>query len=285
MEITSPDNEPATLPPPPPPPPFPKSTQLVSPPITSLLKNKDPFPISRYIKLPNGTTKSIIAYYKDVDPVLQDGPSCGLVALSMASQFFDGKRCNADKILAKAKSMRFTKNGEMFSARNMAILAESLLGCKATVVSDVFENKREILSCICRGCPVLFPYDADKNHQPCLNNGRNAHWALLNGLCFMTSEDLSDSGYERWGDVDRAYRLNSGMEKYLDSSAQTHVFAHQGKSRHMALWDFEHLLSSNKNMFEVTAKYSSENMVLPDGDDVLCELRYKAVLLESGNIL
>lgn len=284
MEITTPDKEPGTLPPPPPPP-FPKSTQLVSLPITPLPKNKDPFPISRYIKLPNGTTKSIVAYYKGIDAVLQEGPSCGLVALSMASQFFDGKRCTAQEILAGAKSLRFTKNGEMFSACNMAILAESLLGCKATVVSDVFENKKDVLSCISRGFPVLFPYDADKNHQPCLNNGRNAHWALLNGGCFEVPEDLSDFGYERWGDVDFAYRLNSGMEKYLDSSEKTYVFAHQGKSRHMALWDFEHLLSSNRNMFEVTTKYSSENMVLPGGDDVLCELRYKAVLLESGNIL
>lgn len=39
----------------------------------------------------------------------------------------------------------------------------------------------EIVKCLQAGIPVLFPYDADANHGPCLKNGRKAHWALIKG--------------------------------------------------------------------------------------------------------
>lgn len=201
----------------------------------------------------------------------------------MASQYFDATNLSAENILPLAKNHGYTKNGEMFSAFNMARLTEDLLPCKTNVMACLLDNKREILSCICRGCPVLMPYDADKNHQPCLNKGRNAHWALLNGVCFELSEDISNLGYDKFGDVDCAFRVYtaSDVSQYLDTSIKSYVFAYQGKSKYMALWDLDTLLLSNKNMFEVTTKYSSENMLLPSGEDVLCELRDKAVLFEN----
>ncbi|KAG8173606.1 hypothetical protein JTE90_018899, partial [Oedothorax gibbosus] len=284
MEITASSNECQSLPPPPPP--LPKvSPGLVSP-LTRTLP-KPPFPISRYIS--GETTQSVVVYYKDIEPVIQEGPCCGIVALSMAGQFFTGKNLMGidalgwPAILDVAKSRGFTKNGEMFSAYSIAKLSECALGHKAFVMSDLLQLKMAILMGICKGCPVLVPYDADKNHQPCMNKGRNAHWALLNGVCFELSEDVSCKGYDHWGDMDHAYRLSSlsEIEKYLVSSTKTWVFAYQGKSRHMALWDLETLLSSNQNMFEVTTKYSSEDMILPDGEDILCELRDKAVIVDS----
>lgn len=58
---------------------------------------------------------------KNIPPILQEGPTCGLAALSMLA---DGH--SIDELLNKARRNFYTKNGEMFSAQN---LYDLLLSC------------------------------------------------------------------------------------------------------------------------------------------------------------
>ncbi|XP_041346755.1 LOW QUALITY PROTEIN: UPF0692 protein C19orf54 homolog, partial [Gigantopelta aegis] len=38
-----------------------------------------------------------------------------------------------------------------------------------------------LLDWIISYCPILIPYDCDKDHTPCLGSGHYAHWCLVVG--------------------------------------------------------------------------------------------------------
>ncbi|EDO47977.1 predicted protein, partial [Nematostella vectensis] len=79
-------------------------------------------------------------------------------------------------------------------------------------------------------------YDSGPNHEPCLVNGRKAHWAVISGSI--------------WGTWDHIYLL-----------------VKQSKSRHTAVWSLNALEKSNCNLFEFGRKKgeSINNFVLPEG--------------------
>ncbi|GIY32216.1 UPF0692 protein C19orf54 homolog [Caerostris darwini] len=219
-------------------------------------------------------------YRLNSNPVIQEGPCCGIVALSMASQFFN-RIVSPSEILIAAKALNFTKSGEMFSAYNMAKLASSLISCEASVINNL--SPYEILNHIADGWPVLIPYDADKNHEPCLNNGRNAHWAILCGICFSVSDE-ANLLLDTCNAIDKTsniYNLTcKTLTKHLLNNAErVCVYAYQGKSKRLAAWQIDTLLESNKNLFEATKKYSHYDMIIPSNG--LLELNDKAVLLKE----
>ncbi|GIY39188.1 UPF0692 protein C19orf54 homolog [Caerostris extrusa] len=227
-----------------------------------------------------GDNKNVVSFYNPVHPVIQEGPCCGIVALSMASQFFN-KIVSPSEILIAAKALNFTKSGEMFSAYNMAKLASSLISCEASVINNL--SPYEILNHIADGWPVLIPYDADKNHVPCLNNGRNAHWAILCGICFSVSDE-ANLLLDTCNAIDKTsniYNLTcKTLTKHLLNNAErVCIYAYQGKSKRLAAWQLDTLLESNKNLFEATKKYSHDDMIIPSNG--LLELNDKAVLLKE----
>lgn len=64
-------------------------------------------------------------YYRikqNIRSVIQDGPTCGLTALTMLA----GGRPPASDILILARRKNYTNHGEMFSARNMCELTASV---------------------------------------------------------------------------------------------------------------------------------------------------------------
>ena len=227
----------------------------------------------------------MVSLYYPILPVIQEGRCCGIVALSMASQLIINML--PDDILSSAKHLNFTREGEMFSAYNMAELARTLLNCDAIVIDNLYDHKEDVLNAICDGCPLLIPYDADKNHFPCSNNGITAHWAVISGLGFTVCNKKIISTLSE-SEVIRNYpELNIFLvtdvpciKNLLKYSDKIFLYAHQGKSKHLAAWDLNDLLESNKNMHEVTKKYNSDELVLPPGD-ALSELRNKAVLLRK----
>lgn len=302
--VTSEESEKCSSPPsiPPPPPPLPAKSNL------SIQDCKCMHACSKELKLLRKSPKEdilsavrhityqfyvenpsdLISLYYPVSPVIQEGRCCGIVALSMASQLINNVSSN--DILSLAKSLNYTRAGEMFSVYNMSELAKTLLHCDTVVMHNLDVFKEDILEFICDGCPLLIPYDADRNHFPCSNNGITAHWAVISGVGFtVTDKNLLSTliNYE----VIRQYpELNIFLVKdapcikrLLKNSDKIFVYAHQGKSKHLAAWDLNDLLESNKNMHEVTKKYSSEELVLPP-DDPLSELRNKAVVLLKKKI-
>jgi len=88
-----------------------------------------------------------------------------------------------DSMLKRAQMRGFTHQGEMYSAENLAKLAKEFYGLECSVTSVGFEDNF-VISEVMKGSAVLIPYDADKNHEPCLENGHRAHWALLTGQLY-----------------------------------------------------------------------------------------------------
>lgn len=88
-----------------------------------------------------------------------------------------------DNLLDMARSKGYSHQGEMYSTENLGQLAKEFYGLGCQVISYGFEDHHFIMSELLKGSAVLVPYDADKNHKPCLENGHKAHWALLTGQC------------------------------------------------------------------------------------------------------
>ena len=80
-----------------------------------------------------------------------------------------------------AKNLSFTSEGEMFSARNLATLAQEFYGLKTSVTDNGIDDIERIINHLLDGNPILVPYDAAPNHEPCLSKGHKSHWALLTG--------------------------------------------------------------------------------------------------------
>ncbi|UJR14968.1 hypothetical protein I4U23_001947 [Adineta vaga] len=83
--------------------------------------------------------------YKPIQPILQEGPQCGIVALAMAMSN-QSTNTTVQSIFDKAKELLYTIQGELFDARVI---------------------------------PQL--YDSDANHEPCIKKGHRAHWLLVHG--------------------------------------------------------------------------------------------------------
>ena len=120
---------------------------------------------------------------------------CGLSALGMAVELLQKHNNDStttlpeqkeeehelDCLLKMAQLKGFSCQGEMYSAENLAKLAKEFYGVECLVTSDGFEDDNFVISEVLKGHAILVPYDADKNHEPCLENGQRAHWALVTG--------------------------------------------------------------------------------------------------------
>lgn len=197
-----------------------------------------------------------IACYRFIEPILQEGPKCGLVALSMASSCTI-QPLSVEYLLQEARSRRFTNHGEMFSVENMASLAHDVLGphCREIeVLTDgLSQNNGYVLHSLLLGSLLLVPYDADANHTPCCRRGHKAHWALVVGVIISALPARS-----------------------------IYLLARQGKSRHLALWSYEDLRISNENLVELdpSRAIDGRSYILPIGG-VAAGLKGRALLLHG----
>uniref|UniRef100_A0A663FI30 Actin maturation protease n=1 Tax=Aquila chrysaetos chrysaetos TaxID=223781 RepID=A0A663FI30_AQUCH len=160
-----------------------------------------------------------------------------------------------EELVGTARERGFTARGEMFSAADMAALAEELFPCRAELLSGGLEgsNRPRILRHLLGGLPLLVPYDEDSNHEPCCRRGHKAHWAVLTGVLLgIRSEALSPS-YRQDPEIPNLFHppsswfkgdgtiLGGGEELF---GGDTHpiegvlVLAQQGKSPRCQLWGF-----------------------------------------------
>ena len=177
---------------------------------------------------------------------LQEGPQCGLVALSLAAlarghrgevqevQEVQGKQVEVQEVQELAVSRGFTKQGEMFSCRDMAALAEEVLGVEEAspevVGVERLEDSAWLAAALAAGRLLLVPYDCAANHSPCLEGGRRAHWALVAGLAWRgegRGEELPGSaGWRRMGSTPRPGEVQG----------EVMLVARQSKSMVLGLW-------------------------------------------------
>ncbi|XP_075222765.1 actin maturation protease [Lycorma delicatula] len=175
-----------------------------------------------------------------LNPILQEGPNCGLAALAMAATATP-RKLSLNELFIEAKSQNFTHQGEMFSACDMARLAKTVIQPWFTVEilsGGMSANYDYILRSLFEGALMLVPYDAAGNYAPCCKRGHKSHWAVVCGVVKV-----------KGGDPD------------------CYLYARQGKSRYMALWSYEELELSNKNLLEFDPKRAEDGTeyILPDG--------------------
>ncbi|KAK8741304.1 hypothetical protein OTU49_002610 [Cherax quadricarinatus] len=130
-----------------------------------------------------------LSIYTQLRPVIQQGPQCGIVALSMASQVFP-ETVEVPDLLQAAKKQGYSCHGEMFSCDAMTKLAGNINGMEATVCRDVLCNPRRVLELIMQGDLILVPYDAERNYMPGLRSGHKAHWGVICG-CLVQCQSLN----------------------------------------------------------------------------------------------
>ena len=231
----------------------------------------------------------IIVCLHDSEPVIQVGPTCGLVAISMASKLVHGQiveQASPSELLLKARQLKYTKQGEIFSAENLLKLSLDHLQCSGTLIS--FDDANTIVSLILKRSTIIFPYDCDKNHMPCKLKGHKAHWALSVG-CAISVSSKEMNNYlpfcESKGDyylLDMTKLTCHITDSIVESVTlnDTWLFCRHGKSRHIGLWPLKDIVESNSNLLELEPDFNPDNCVMPAGgiQDGLCG---KAVLLEK----
>lgn len=162
-------------PPPPPPPQPPQPLRLDSPPKCppTSYANRSPFPYldicnwdTIYPQLWEACAKFNVCVdeapykyrYRPFESIIQVGPTCGLAALSM---LINGE-VTPDEILTIARHEGFTCQGEMFSCKNLANLAEKVINLAEVDMrcslrfGGLFSD--EIVEKLLNGAALLIPY-------------------------------------------------------------------------------------------------------------------------------
>ncbi|KAJ3069337.1 hypothetical protein HDU98_007624 [Podochytrium sp. JEL0797] len=137
--------------------------------------------------------------------------SCGLVALTIAAEYF-GRLCkdlgfhgkderaltetaslfdqNLNALLSLSIHLNMSSKGELFSADWIAQLARVQFGLTAMVIE--WNGEYPVVECLQKGGLCLVAYDKEGNHEPGLKKGGKAHWALINGTApFDSTVDAS----------------------------------------------------------------------------------------------
>ncbi|XP_072775919.1 actin maturation protease-like [Taeniopygia guttata] len=103
-----------------------------------------------------------LLFHRPVPPLIQDGPQCGLVALAMAGAVLAPTRpqLSLGALLETARARGYTRQGETFSAAQLAALAQELLPCRAELLQGGLggHNRARILRHLLRGHLLLVPY-------------------------------------------------------------------------------------------------------------------------------
>lgn len=163
--------QPAPPPPPPPPPPLKLDSPPKSPPTSNV--NRSPFPYldiykwdTIYPELWEACAKFNICVdeapyeysYRPFESIIQVGPTCGLVALSM---LVNGE-VTPDEILTIGRHEGYTCQGEMFSCKNLVNLAEKVLSLAEVNIKCSLQLgglfSEEIVEKLLKGAALLVPY-------------------------------------------------------------------------------------------------------------------------------
>lgn len=223
-----------------------------------------------------------------VPSLIQNGPQCGLVALWMAAQLRQPQmNIEMDTVTQTAVDRGYTAQGEMFSAENMAMLAEEVCCCKVELLSGGLRDKNaaSIIKHLWNRQPVLIPYDEDFNHAPCTRSGQKAHWAVGSGILL---------GFDQ-GSLNTQHVLPDPSLSWLhlptdacpcpinsSQPREVHILAKQGKSLRYQIWSLDCIAESNDQlrMMDPQKENSGTQYVLPEGG-VEAGLMGQAVLLHT----
>ncbi|TWW77170.1 hypothetical protein D4764_12G0005600 [Takifugu flavidus] len=215
-----------------------------------------------------------------VPSLIQDGPQCGLVALWMSAHLRQPQlSIEMETIVQTAVTRGYTAQGEMFSAGDMALLAEEVCDCRVQLLSGGLSGNNA-------AAIVTHLYDEDFNHEPCRRGGHRAHWAVASGVLLgLEKGSLSD---ERtlpdptlpWlssvADGNRACPIDGAAVKEI------YILAKQGKSLRYQLWTLDSIIESNEQLktMDPQRAHDGSRYVVPEGG-VEAGLAGQAVLVHT----
>ncbi|XP_054901401.1 actin maturation protease isoform X2 [Poeciliopsis prolifica] len=211
---------------------------------------------------------------------------CGLVALWMAAHLRQPQLSVAmETVVQTAVRRGYTAQGEMFSARDMALLAEELCVCKAELLSGGLSgrNSAAVIKHLWSGQPVLIPYDEDFNHEPCQRQGYRAHWAVASGvLLSLNQESVNDEYAQPDPSLPWLYVSKGGHLPCPTTSTEVYILAKQGKSLRYQLWSLDSVAQSNGQLRTMDPQRANDGnqYVVPEGG-VEAGLAGQAVLLHT----
>ncbi|KAL0972899.1 hypothetical protein UPYG_G00196200 [Umbra pygmaea] len=215
-------------------------------------------------------------FNKYVPSLIQDGPQCGLVALWMAGHLRRPPlSVPMETLVQTALDRGYTAQGEMFSAGDMAMLAEEVTGCRAELLSGGMSGDNSI-------------YDEDFNHEPCQRSGHRAHWAVASGV-LLGLEQGTVGTEDTQPDPTLPWLLLPQDEPTGPFSCPTagiresHILAKQGKSLRYQLWSLEKVAQSNAQLRDMDPYRARDGTqyVVPKGG-VEAGLAGQVVLLHTG---
>jgi len=230
--------------------------------------------LDRFTKLNQSLADyKFLCYNHHRDPLLQEGPQCGLVALTMAGTS-KGERLEVEEVQREAITRGFTFRGEMFSVGDMAELARSSLDREARVEDiGMMKDYSWLLDTLTSGHILLVPYDCGHNHSPALYGGKKAHWALITGFV-IAGKHLETKNIKQYL-LKESVGNNLVIDTNLDAvpavkefaqqkTAKTYLIARQSKSLVMGIWDIIDLIDSNSNLVDIESG-KEEEYVIPVG--------------------
>ncbi|GMT11077.1 hypothetical protein PFISCL1PPCAC_2374, partial [Pristionchus fissidentatus] len=200
-----------------------------------------------------------------VVPLSQNGPQCGLVALTMGLRYLTGEEITVADLFNRAVQSEFTKQGEMFEASDLLNLS-SHPSIVSTLLTPLPSPSTVVQSIIDRSL-ILIPYDCDRNHEPAMRKGVAAHWAIIVGVLVVGTED---------GDISSFPEDHQSIISDLPPE-RLFVLAYHGKSKHLGVWSYADLVASNLQMTQLGDGRREEDFIVKDAS--LGGLRDKAVLL------
>ncbi|KAM9112944.1 actin maturation protease isoform 1-T2 [Pangshura tecta] len=225
-----------------------------------------------------------LLYNRAVPSLIQEGPQCGLVALWMAGSLLSlSQDVSLERIMQVALERGYTAQGEMFSAADMARLAEELFQCQAELLSGGLEgeNRGKILRHLTTGCPLLLPYDEDSNHEPCRRRGYKAHWAVVSGLLLGLRTGTLSPACREDGEISGLFRPGPACPPPAPHDVlEIYLLSKQGKSWRPQLWRYRQAHESNAQLTDFCPKRAGDGKVyvVPAGG-VRAGLCGKTVLL------
>uniref|UniRef100_A0A8C5SDG3 Actin maturation protease n=1 Tax=Laticauda laticaudata TaxID=8630 RepID=A0A8C5SDG3_LATLA len=255
-------------PPPPPPPPPPRGAALLLATAQEagglgdrdgvrelLLRQKSRF--SRHL--------TWLLFLRPVPSLIQEGPQCGLVALWMAGAHLClSSEVPLERIRQVALARGYTAQGEMFSAADMANLAEEVFPCETELLSGGLQgqNHDRILQHLGAGFPVLIPYDEDYNHEPCLRNGYKAHWAVASGALLGLKSESHLPACQEDKDIPGLFHASHTASAIpLEAVTETYLLSKQGKSCRYQLWSYAQIQQSNAQLMGFSPRRAADGKV------------------------
>ncbi|XP_075997046.1 actin maturation protease [Genypterus blacodes] len=227
-----------------------------------------------------------------VPSLIQDGPQCGLVALWMAAHLRQPPLCfDMESVVQTALSRGYTAQGEMFSARDMALLAEEVCTCTAKLLSGGLSgnNATTIITHLWSRQPVLIPYDEDFNHEPCQRGGHRAHWAVASGVLLGLDQGSAGTDLVQpdaalpW--LHLLAHTDSPCPFGATAVREAYILAKQGKSLRYQLWSLDCVAQSNDQLRTMDPQRANDGgqYVVPPGG-VEAGLAGQAVLLHTRTL-